>query len=146
MEVQAILYQRPTGGGGHDICFSRETWRGGKVSFHNRKLISFLSKVSGRHMMRKSGRIFSAVALVAGILLLAGCPTSAHIADINQAPGRFADKDVSIHGTVSEAFSALGNGVYQVDDGTGKIWVFSQNYGIPGNGVRVAVTGRVEQG
>jgi RPA family protein len=61
-------------------------------------------------------------------------------------PIRFANKDISIHGTVSEAFSALGNGVYQVDDGTGRIWVYSQNFGIPGNGAKVAVTGRVEQG
>lgn len=97
-------------------------------------------------MMRKSSRIFLAVAVVASMLLIAGCPTRASIADINQDPGRFASKDISIHGTVSEAFSALGNGVYQVDDGTGRLWVFSQNYGIPGNGNKVAVTGRVEQG
>ena len=96
--------------------------------------------------MRKFSRIFLALAVVAGMLLIAGCPTRASIADINQDPGRFANKDISIHGTVSEAFSALGNGVYQVDDGTGRMWVFSQNYGTPGNGVRVAVTGRVEQG
>jgi hypothetical protein len=40
----------------------------------------------------------------------------------------------------------MGNGVFQVDDGTGRIWVFSQNFGVPGNGAKVAVTGRVEQG
>lgn len=96
--------------------------------------------------MRKSSRIFLAVAVIASLLLMAGCPTRASIADINQDPGRFANKDINIHGTVSEVFSALGNGVYQVDDGTGRMWVFSQNYGTPGNGNKVAVTGRVEQG
>ena len=85
-------------------------------------------------------------ALTAAILLLAGCPTQTSIADINRDPGRFAGKDVSIHGTVSDSFGALGNGVFQIDDGSGRMWVYSQNYGVPGNGNKVAVVGRVEQG
>jgi hypothetical protein len=96
--------------------------------------------------VRKSSRTLLAVAMLAATLMIAGCPTRASIADINKDPGRFSDKDVSIHGTVSEAFSALGTGVYQIDDGTGRIWVYSQNFGIPGNGNSVAVTGRVQQG
>jgi uncharacterized protein (AIM24 family) len=40
----------------------------------------------------------------------------------------------------------MGQGIFQVDDGTGRIWVVSQNFGIPGNGAKVAVTGRVQQG
>jgi hypothetical protein len=87
-----------------------------------------------------------AFAAIAGLLALAGCPTHASIADINKDPGRYTDKDVSIHGTVSEAFGALGNGVFQIDDGTGRMWVYSQNFGIPGNGNEISVTGRVQQG
>ena len=59
---------------------------------------------------------------------------------------RYAGNDVTIRGTVSGAFSALGNGIFQIDDGTGSIWVYSQNFGVPGNGDKVSVTGRVEQG
>ena len=80
------------------------------------------------------------------MLLLAGCPTQTKIADINSDPGRFAGKDVSIHGTVSDSFGALGNGVFQVDDGSGRMWVYSQNMGVPGNGNKVTVVGRVQQG
>jgi hypothetical protein len=96
--------------------------------------------------LRESRRIVGMVAVLAAMVLIAGCPTQTSIADINKDPGHFAGKDVSIHGTVSDSFGALGNGVFQIDDGTGRMWVYSQNYGVPGNGSRVAVTGRIEQG
>jgi hypothetical protein len=97
-------------------------------------------------VLRESRRIVGMVAVLAAMVLIAGCPTQTSIADINKDPGHFAGKDVSIHGTVSDSFGALGNGVFQIDDGTGRMWVYSQNYGVPGNGSRVAVTGRIEQG
>ena len=97
-------------------------------------------------MLKKFSRMILAFAAIAGLLALVGCPTHASIADINKDPGRYANKDVSIHGTVSEAFGALGNGVFQIDDGTGRMWVYSQNFGIPGNGNEISVTGRVQQG
>lgn len=89
--------------------------------------------------------LFSLIAL-ATMLCLAGCPTSTTIADINKDPGRFAGKEVTIRGTASNSFGALGNGVFQVDDGTGTIWVYSQKFGVPGSGAKVAVTGNVAQG
>jgi len=81
-----------------------------------------------------------------GILLLVGCPLRTSISDINRNPAHYAGKDVTIAGSVSDSFGALGNGIYQIDDGTGRLWVFSQNYGVPGNGNKVAITGRIEQG
>jgi hypothetical protein len=86
------------------------------------------------------------VILIMGIFLIVGCPTQTNIADINHDPGRFAGKEVTIAGNVADSFGALGNGVFQIDDGTGRMWVYSQNYGVPGNGNKVAVTGRIEQG
>ena len=63
-------------------------------------------------MLSKSVKAVLAVAMVAAILLLVGCSTQASIADINKDPGHYAGKDVTIHGTVSEVFSALGNGIF----------------------------------
>jgi hypothetical protein len=97
-------------------------------------------------VLSKSGRIALAVAMIGAMFLMVGCPTQTSIADINKDPGRYAGKDVSIHGTVSDGLGALGNGIFQIDDGTGRMWVYSQNFGVPGNGNRVAVTGRIEQG
>ena len=96
--------------------------------------------------MLNTRRQWFLVFLVAvGILFVAGCSGSTRIADINRDPGRYAGKDISITGSTANAFAVLGNGVYQVDDGSGTIWVFTQN-GVPNAGVKLTVTGRVEQG
>lgn len=97
-------------------------------------------------MFSKSQRIVFTVALAVAALSLAGCPAHTNIGDINRDPGKFAGQEITIVGNASDSFGAMGNGIFRVDDGTGNIWVFSQNFGIPGNGVKVAVTGRVEQG
>jgi hypothetical protein len=97
-------------------------------------------------VLSRFGRVILAIAVIAAMLLIVGCPTQTSIANVNKDPGHYAGKDVSIHGTVSDSFSALGNGVFQIDDGTGRIWVYSQNFGVPGNGSKVAVIGRIEQG
>jgi hypothetical protein len=91
-------------------------------------------------------RIRTAVILLIGTLLLAGCPPRTTIERINRDPGRYAGREVSIAGNVSNSFGALGTGVFEIDDGTGRMWVYSDKFGVPGNGARVAVTGRVEQG
>ena len=46
----------------------------------------------------------------------------------------------------SGALALWSGRVYEVDDGSGRMWVFSERYGVPSNGTRVAVTGRIEQG
>ncbi|HMH01135.1 MAG TPA: OB-fold nucleic acid binding domain-containing protein [Terriglobales bacterium] len=91
-------------------------------------------------------RMLSAVLIGLCTLLLAGCPQRTTIANINRDPGRYTGKEVTIAGQVSSSFGALGSGVFQLDDGTGRMWVFSQNYGVPGNGSKVAVTGQIAQG
>src|SRR5437763_7992101 len=97
-------------------------------------------------MLNRNSRVFLTLALTLGILFLTGCPPSTTIENINRDPGRYAGKDVTIHGQVSDSFGALGNGLFQIDDGTGRMWVVSQNFGVPGNGCRVSVTRRSEQG
>ena len=97
-------------------------------------------------MFHTRGRICLTLLMVLSALLLAGCPPQVSIADVNRDPGRYAGKDIVISGRTSESFGALGSGVYRIDDGTGSMWVFSEHYGVPGSGAKVAVVGRVEQG
>ena len=97
-------------------------------------------------MLKMRTRVLSAVLVGLCTLLLAGCPQRTTIENINRDPGRYAGKEVTIAGRVSSSFGALGSGVFEVDDGTGSMWVYSQSYGVPGNGAKVAVTGRIEQG
>jgi hypothetical protein len=97
--------------------------------------------------MRKSlTKILLGVVLAAVVTALVGCPPHVSIADINKDPGRYAGKEITISGSASNTFGAMGNGIYQMDDGTGHLWVYSQGYGIPGSGSKTAVTGRIEQG
>lgn len=80
------------------------------------------------------------------LLLLTGCPQRATIADIQQDPGRYRDKDVVLQGTVTQSFGALGQGVYEIDDGTGRLWVLAEQGGVPSRGAEVEVEGRVVGG
>jgi hypothetical protein len=87
------------------------------------------------------------VALVAVAALgFMGCPGRTSIAKINQDPGKYTGREVTIAGRVTNSFGGLGSGVFQVDDGSGEMWVFSARYGVPGSGAKLAVTGRIEQG
>ena len=97
-------------------------------------------------MFRMRSRVFAAVLLIAGTLLLAGCPERTTIGRINGDPYRFSGKEVTIAGRVANSFGGLGTGVFELQDETGRMWVFSEKYGVPGRDARIAVTGRVEQG
>ena len=97
-------------------------------------------------MVKLHSRLSLALLLIVGTLVLAGCPTRTSIEKINRDPGRYAGREVAIGGRVSNSFGLLGSGVYQVEDGTGQMWVFSSRYGVPSNGAKVGVRGTISQG
>ena len=78
------------------------------------------------------------------ILLVAGCPRQRSISDILRDPAYYTTRDVAVVGTVTHSYGALGTGVYEIDDGTGKMWVFAETTGVPSNGARVATYGRIQ--
>jgi hypothetical protein len=77
-------------------------------------------------------------------ILLAGCAPLT-IGRITADPSRFQNKTVRVSGTVTNSVGAMGKGGYQLDDGTGKIYVISGK-GVPSRGSKVEVTGRVSPG
>ncbi|HXN22642.1 MAG TPA: OB-fold nucleic acid binding domain-containing protein [Candidatus Dormibacteraeota bacterium] len=85
------------------------------------------------------------VALGVVLILLVGCE-SAKISDITRDPGHFSGKEVTIVGRVTNSFGALNEGAFEVEDGTGHMWVIAEGFGVPSQGSRVAVTGRVQSG
>jgi len=93
-------------------------------------------------------RKFALCSLVLGAtFLLTACPSSTNIARINSDPSRYRNKEVSLTGRVTDSFGALGRGAYQLDDGTGRIWVVVQdNRGVPNRGAEVGTRGRVQSG
>ena len=81
--------------------------------------------------------------LLLGLLLLAGCPELKSIADVLKDPAYYSNREVTLSGTVTRSFGLMGTGVYEIDDGTGKIWVFAEHTGVPSQGTRVASIGKV---
>src|SRR5512138_239713 len=79
-------------------------------------------------------------------LVLAACPQRVKIGELTSNVARYADKEVTIAGTVVSSFGFLGPGAFQMDDGTGRIWVVSDKFGVPSKDAHVAITGRVTQG
>ena len=92
--------------------------------------------------MTKTKWICSAILLA--VVALSGCATT-NINRILADPHRYRNREVHVEGTVTNVIGALNTGVYQVDDGTGKIFVVSGR-GIPAKGVRVKVRGNVTEG
>ncbi len=91
-------------------------------------------------------RLPMTVGLAGLAILLAGCPRRESIAQINRDPGRYAGKEISIAGHVTNSFGGLGSGIFQLDDGSGTMWVLSGKFGVPSEGAKLAVIGRIQQG
>ncbi len=96
--------------------------------------------------MTRRSKAALTLTLAFAAFLLAGCPPRTTIADLNNDPGHYRDREVSIYGRVVTSFGAFGEGAYEVDDGTGRIWVLTTRGGVPGQGSRVRATGRVASG
>ena len=64
---------------------------------------------------------------------------------INGDPGRYYNKKVTIEGTVTDSYGVLGEGAYELDDGTGRIWVVAQR-AVPARGSRVEAKGHIITG
>src|SRR5882724_3454631 len=89
--------------------------------------------------IRKFAGLF---ALLTGALLLTACPSETTISKINRDPGRYRDKEVAVVGRVTDSYGVLGTGAYELDDGTGRIWVAATR-GVPSKGAKVGVKGHV---
>ena len=95
--------------------------------------------------MHLTNRLSLGLVILVGALLLTACPQQETISKINADPGRYRNKEVGIAGTVTDSYGVLGNGAYEIDDGTGRIWVATIR-GVPSRGSRVGVKGKIHTG
>jgi hypothetical protein len=89
-------------------------------------------------------KLLLVMVLASAMLVLVGCEYKT-INQIMAEPQRYANRNVGITGNVVRSFSVLGAGAYQVDDGTGKIWVVAKN-NVPREGAKVGVKGKIQDG
>jgi hypothetical protein len=79
-------------------------------------------------------------------LTLAACERM-KISEINADPGRFTNREIAVAGQVTQSIGGsigtLGGGVYQINDGTGTLWVFCEGRSVPSRGARVGVKGHI---
>jgi hypothetical protein len=94
----------------------------------------------------KTVRFIAVICLITATALLAACPSRQSIESINRDPARYHDHEVTIAGRVVNSFDVMGVAAFEIDDGTGRLWVYSNKFGVPGNQSRVAVTGTIQQG
>lgn len=90
-----------------------------------------------RHFILLAGAMFA-------VLVMTGCEHKT-INEIKADPDRYANKEIAITGVVTESASIMGRGGYEIDDGTGKLWIIS-NHGVPRQGARVTVKGTIRDG
>ena len=76
-------------------------------------------------------RISLAALISLALLAVVGCPQHKSIAVIQRDPAYYATREGAVEGRVTHSFGALGTGIYEIDDGTGKLWVFAESTGVP---------------
>jgi hypothetical protein len=91
-------------------------------------------------------KILFSVVLALISLALTACPERIRIGDITSDPGRYHDKEVTVVGRVVRSYGGGGAGVYEIDDGTGTLWIATEKYGVPTKDTYVGVTGKVVPG
>jgi hypothetical protein len=91
--------------------------------------------------MGKRRRYCLFLALAGAVLFLMACEQKT-IHSIMLDPHRYANQEVGVAGKVVASYAVMGHGAYEVDDGTGTLWVISNN-GVPRQGAHVAVKGTI---
>ncbi len=93
-------------------------------------------------------RVLGRVLLFSMSLLVAGCALrSPNIADVQNHPGRYADRTIEVEGTVTTSWGIplMPFKVYKIDDGTGELTVVGRGSRAPTRGARVRVKGRLNE-
>ncbi len=87
--------------------------------------------------------------IFAGVVLsvLIGCASRATVADIKEDPGRYQNHVAAVHGKVIQIVGIpfLGKSLFQLDDGTGSIWVMSSKQ-VPARGQKIWARGEIRSG
>ena len=96
--------------------------------------------------MTRTLKILAITLISLTTLVAAGCPERRTIADLERNPGKYNGKDVTVVGVVKSTYGGglpgtrIGGGIYEIDDGTGTIWVIADG-NPPNKGAEVAASG-----
>lgn len=101
--------------------------------------------------MNTKAKAFLSGLVVFIALFAAACPERKSIADIEANPSKYQNKEVAVAGVVQDAygvnvpFTNIRGGAYKISDGTGSIWIVTEN-SVPAKGTQIGIKGRVQNG
>ena len=90
------------------------------------------------------GRVRTSLMLGVALVALNACSRTIHIKDLLDRPQEYDGKTVEVEGTVTQSAGVLGTGAFEIDDGTGKIFVIARGQGVPQQGAKSKAQGRFE--
>jgi len=96
--------------------------------------------------MTRALKIFAITLISLTALVAAGCPERRSISELENRPGKYNGKEVTVVGVVKSTYgggipgTGIGGGIYEISDGTGSIWVIA-NGSVPNKGAEIAVSG-----
>src|SRR5207248_8248593 len=70
--------------------------------------------------------LMAVTGLLTATIFLAACPARRSIESVNRDPARFHYREVTIAGRVVNSFDVMGVAAFEIDDGTGRLWVRSE--------------------
>ena len=97
--------------------------------------------------MNRATKVLALLFAISIAVLASGCPQHRTAAELQRNPGRYNGRDVTVVGVVKTSYGVsvpgmrMGGGIYEVDDGTGSIWVLADERGVPAKGTEIAVSG-----
>ena len=89
-------------------------------------------------------RVRTSLMLGVALVGLSACSRTIRIRDLLDRPQEYDGKTVQVEGTVTQSAGVLGTGAYEIDDGTGKIYVVARGRGVPREGAKTKAQGRFE--
>lgn len=90
-------------------------------------------------------RRFRVSLMLATVLIgVNACAGTIRIRDLLDQPQKYEGKTVKVAGTVTKSAGVLGTGAYEIDDGTGRIYVIARGQGVPREGAKTKAKGRFE--
>jgi hypothetical protein len=96
--------------------------------------------------MTRTFRILAITLISLTALIAAGCPERRSISELENRPGKYNGKEVTVVGVVQSTYgggipgTGIGGGIYEISDGTGSIWVIAHG-SVPNKGAEIAVSG-----
>ena len=78
--------------------------------------------------MTMTARLTRSLLIGLVVVGLSGCSRTIRISDLLDKPQEYDGKTVQVEGTVTQSAGVLGSGAYEIDDGTGKIYVVARRW------------------